>query len=274
MKIIFYSLIALILAGCGSGTFVTKIIRIKGSDTMLQMTEMLAEVYMEENPGISIYVEGGGTGSGINALINNTVDICTASRRLNSDEVKSLAEKHGTLGIYYLVAKDALSIYVNPDNPVQDFKLDELQAIFSGKIKSWKELGGNDSPISLIIRPPNSGTNKYFKDLVLKEESYSKNVTVKGTSNEIINEIKNNKDAIGYGGIGYNGGILHAKVEGITPTEKNAREDIYPITRYLHFFVLDSPEKNIKNFLDWVLSPEGQNIVKKSGYIPLWQKTF
>jgi phosphate transport system substrate-binding protein len=172
-------------------------IKIVGSDTMLELTSNLAEQYMKENSGISIIVEGGGTGTGINALIKNQTDICTASRNLKPDEAKLLADYYGSLGLVFLIAKDALSIYVNPKNNISSLTQSELKKIFTGEIKNWKVLGGKDSSIVPIIRNPNSGTYLYFKDHVLEGEDYSDNSETKPTTKDIIKFIEKNENAIG-----------------------------------------------------------------------------
>jgi phosphate transport system substrate-binding protein len=205
-------------------------------------------------------------------LINGETDICTASRNLQPQEVKLLAEQYSAIGIEFLVAKDALSIYVNPENPVKNFTLDQLKQIFTGLINNWQKLGGNNESILPVIRPANSGTHFYFKEHVLEGEEYCNSAVVRNTTNDVINEVLKNKNAIGYGGIGYGRQIIHAKVGGTAPTEENVRNDSYPIIRYLHFYTLNTPEGNIKNFIDWVLSSEGQEIVERSGYIPLWKQ--
>ncbi|MFO7445366.1 MAG: phosphate ABC transporter substrate-binding protein [Ignavibacteriaceae bacterium] len=249
-------------------------IRIKGSDTMLYLTKNLAEEYMRSFPGISVYVEGGGTASGIRSLINDEINILTASRTLKADEVKILAEQYGAIGISFNIARDALSIYINPENPVKDFTLEQLEDIFTCRINNWYAIGGDDSAVIPVIRSPNSGTYLYFKEHVLNNMEYCSNAIVKATTEGIIDEISKNKYAAGYGGIGYGGGTVHAKVNGIEPSEENVRNDSYPISRYLYFYTLNTPEDHIRDFINWVMGPEGQRIVKQSGYISLFEITF
>jgi phosphate transport system substrate-binding protein len=264
-------LLVLIIAGCSPKPIELAAIRIKGSDTMLKLTENLAEAYMTNHPGISIYVEGGGTSEGVKALIRGTVDITTASRNLLPEEAKLLAEYYGTLGIVFLVAKDALSIYIHPDNPVKNLSIDQLKKIYRCEITNWKELYGKDAPIIPVTRNPNSGTHLYLKEHILDGEEYCENLIVEPTTRSVIEFISENTNAIGYGGISYKEKILHSKIEGIEPSKKNAQNDSYPITRYLHFFTTKEPSGAIKDFIDWVLTPEGQKIVDQSGFIPLWE---
>lgn len=270
------SLLVFILAltfypGCSVKTGEVAMITIKGSDSMLQLTENLAEEYMKLNPGISIYVYGGGTSVGVRALIRNEIDICTASRNLKPEEAKDLADYYGTVGLFYLVAKDALCIYVNPYNPVKNLTLDQLKKIFECKITNWKELGGKDQQIIPLIRNLNSGTHFYFQDHVLGGDEYCPEVVTAPNTKSVIEYVENNEGAIGYGSIGYKGKILDAKIEGIEPSEKTVQNDTYPITRYLHFYTTQIPKGAVKEFVDWVLSPVGQRIVKQSGFIPLWE---
>jgi phosphate transport system substrate-binding protein len=245
-----------------------------GSDSMLDLSENLAEVYMKNNPGISIYVYGGGTSKGVNALINGETDICTASRNLKPDEAKTLAEYYGTIGLFFLVAKDALSIYSNPKNTVKDLTTEQLKGIFSCEIKNWKELGGNDVRIIPVIRNPNSGTHYFFKEHILSGSEYCKDVVVESTTANVIEYVEANENAIGYGGMSFKGNVTNLKINGVEPSEKNAQNDTYPLTRYLHFFTSSVPKGAVKDFIDWVLSPAGQAIIKNSGYIPLWEIPF
>ena len=267
--IILFSII--LISSCSFKPTEKKEIIIIGSDTMLELTSNLAEEYMKQNIGISVSVSGGGTATGIKALINNQTDICTASRNLKPDEAKLLADYYGSLGLVFLIAKDALSIYVNPKNDVKDLTQSELKKIFTGEITNWNALGDKNSAIIPIIRNPNSGTYLYFKEHVLEGEEYTDNAKVESTTKEIVKSVEENEDAIGYGGMGYKGNVIHAKINGVEPTENNVRNDAYSIIRYLHFFTSKTPGGEVKKFIDWVLSPAGQSIVRKSGFIPLWE---
>jgi phosphate transport system substrate-binding protein len=257
--------------GCSVKPVEVAIITIKGSDSMLQLTENLAEEYMKLNPGISIYVYGGGTSEGVRALIRNEIDICTASRNLKPEEAKDLADYYGTVGLFYLVAKDALCVYINPANHVNNLSTTQLRQIFECEITNWSELGGSAQKIVPVIRNINSGTHFYFKEHVLEGEEYCSEAVIEATTRGIIEFIENNQGAIGYGSIGYKGDISYARIDGIEPSERTAQNDTYPITRYLHFFTSKAPKGSVKEFIDWVLSPQGQRVVKQSGFIPLWE---
>lgn len=264
-------LLLLIFVSCSSLRTANRV-KIMGSDTMLYLMELLAKEYMMSHPDDVIYIEGGGSATGVNALINGEVDICTASRKLNPDEIMRLTNKYGSVGISYLIAKDALCVYVHPENPVHDFSKNTLKDIFTCKITNWKDLGGRNAPITVYIRNINSGTYHYFKQHVLDGDEYCTNLTVKSTTKGMVEDILQNPDAIGYGGIGYGKDAKYASINGAAPTEANVRSDVYPITRYLHFYTLNEATGAVKRFIGWVLSSEGQNVISKSGYIPLWEK--
>ncbi|MFH0736172.1 MAG: phosphate ABC transporter substrate-binding protein [bacterium] len=269
--------ILILLAGCTTAP-ITKpqVIKIKGSDTMFNLTLLLAEEYMKNNANVSIYVEGGGSTEGITALIQGQIDISTASRLPSGTETKLLADYYGSVGMFYLIAKDGITIYLNHKNKIKNISHQNLQQIFTGKFTNWSQLGGDNSAIIPVTRPPNSGTFLYLKEHILEGSEFSAAAIVKYTTKGVIEEVSDNVFAIGYGGIGFknNDDIFRVFVDGIAPTEENVRNDTYPLTRYLHFFTTRTPEGAVKNFIDWVLSPAGQIIIKKAGFIPLWEISF
>ncbi len=246
-----------------------QIIRLKGSDTMMILASRWAEEYMKLHPSISVYVEGVGTESGIKALINGDVDICLASRPMRPAEVKLLAERFGKIGMSFLVAKDALSIYLHPANPVKNLSTVQLKKIFRGEIQNWHEVGGIDAPIKIYIRPPNSGTYLYFKEHVLDGEAYTSNVQNFLTTRALVEAIALNSDAIGFGGVAYGPRIKHCKINGIDASIENIQKDTYPIIRYLYLYTVDTPVGPIKALIDWILR-DGQKIVTEVGYVSLW----
>jgi len=269
--ILFYLVIFLTLNSCSFQLNQKNVVRIVGSDTMFELTSLLAEEFMKEHSNISIYIKGGGTAEGIKSLIKNECEICSASRNLKPDEAKELAEYYGSLGLVFLIAKDALSIYLNKDNNVKCLTSSQLKNIYKGEIKNWKELGGADTLISVVTRNPNSGTYLYFKDHILEGENYMSDAIIKSTTKDVVKFVAENVNAIGYGGMSYAQNIIHSTIDGVEPNEINVRNDTYPITRYLHFFTTKTPGGAEKKFIDWVLSPKGQRIVRKAGFIPLWE---
>lgn len=246
------------------------VLRIKGSDTMQILMHNLAKEFMTTHPGISIRVEGGGTASGVNALIEGTIEICSASRLLKAEEISRIAEKYRSVGVYSIIAKDALSVYVHPANPVKNLTLKQLKQIFTGEISSWAEVGGTDSEIHLVIRPPNSGTNSYFREHVLENAPYSPQAMIIPTTQQIVATIMQDSLAIGYGGIAFGPAEIHCQVNGINPSIDNVRYDLYPISRYLYLYTLQKPKGLAREFIDWTISLEGQRIIQQTGFISLW----
>ncbi|MGH7598403.1 MAG: phosphate ABC transporter substrate-binding protein [bacterium] len=262
------------LYGCSSTRSVSTIapvIRIKGSDTMVILAQRWAEEYMKQHTGIAVYVEGGGTATGIEALIKDEIEICTASRPLQPGEVRRLAQQQQNVGMAFRVAKDGLSIYLHPENPIRDLRLEQVKDIYTGKIKNWREAGGKDEPLVAFSRAPSSGTYLYFQEHVLEGQPYGENVIVMPTTAAIVAEVEKNPRAIGYGGLAYGKNLVHCKINGASPTDESVREDKYPIARYLYFYTIKKPDTVVKSFIDWVLGKEGQRVVKEIDYIPLFE---
>lgn len=245
-------------------------IRIVGSDTMHILTSRWSEEYMRGRPTVSVYSESRGTELGIRAMTNGEAEICSASRPLRPQEARLLAQRYGKLGMGFLVAKDALSIYLHPDNPVKDLTLDQLRRIYLGEITNWSAVGGYNESIRVLIRPPNSGTHQYFREHVMGGAQYSEFAQIIPTTNGMVKTVSENREAIGYGGIAYGPKKIHCRIEGVEPSEENVRNDTYPIIRYLYLYTVDTPQGEAKSFIDWVLK-EGQKTVRDVGYVPLWE---
>lgn len=238
---------------------------------MIIVVSRWTEEYMQSHTNVSIYADGTGSAEGIKALINGETDIATSSRPMLPFEIRLLAEKHKKLGVVFRVAKDALSIYLNQANPVRDLTLDQVRGIFTGKIKNWNEIIPDfDKPIMVIIRPPSSGTYLYFKEHVLNDDSYLLNAVTVPTTMSVVESVFTHPNAIGYGGTAYGGEVIHCRINGIQPTVENVHTDRYPIARYLYLMTIDTPTGAVKDFIDWIISPAGQSIVAKSGFIPLF----
>ncbi len=254
-------------------------ITIKGSDTMVILAQRWAEVYMGKNKDVSIQVTGGGSGTGIAALINNTTDLANASRPIK-DKEKEKIEEGGRKLIEIPVALDALSVYVNSQNPLNEIDIETLKLIFTGQIQNWKELGWDDKKIKIYSRENNSGTYLYFKEHVLGNENFSPYAQYMPGTASLLNAVKKDKYGIGYGGIGYLKGAKSLKVSSkkgepaVEPTMENALSGKYPLSRYLYIYVTDDKLKdpNIKKYILWILSDEGQKIVDNIGYYPLSKK--
>lgn len=248
----------------------------KGSDTMVILAQKWAEEYMKKNPNVKIQVTGGGSGTGFAALQNQTTHLCNASRKIRAKEIQACLAAFGKRPTEYKVALDGLSVYVNEDNPINEITLEQLELIFTGKIKNWKEVGGSDAPIIVYSRENSSGTYEFFKEHVLKGKDFvSSAQTMPGTA-ALIQAIAKDKNGIGYGGAAYGKGIKHLKVKrdasspAVEPTEENVINGTYPIWRYLYIYVNPDLDKGeIAKYLKWIKSDEGQAIVKEIGYYPL-----
>jgi len=250
-------------------------ITVKGSDTMVILGQRWAESYMNSHPGSVIQVTGGGSGTGIAALINGTTDICQASRPMKDDEKRKLRDRYQTMGTEIPVAKDGLSIYVHEANPVQSLSLAQLKQVYTGQVTNWKALGGGDAPIILYGRENNSGTYVYFKDNVLLGADYSARVqTLPGTA-AVVNAVGRDPNGIGYGGAAYGKGVRECAVKkdagspAIMPNAATVQDGSYPITRLLYFYTRTKPAGPVEQFVDWVLSAEGQKLATQVGYFPV-----
>jgi phosphate transport system substrate-binding protein len=250
-------------------------VTIKGSDTMVILGQRWAEEFMKKHPATTLQVTGGGSGTGISALINGTTDICQASRSMSSAEQEKLRERYSTTGVEIPVARDGLSVYVSASNPVAELSMDQLKLIFTGKITGWKELGGPDAKIVLYSRENSSGTYVFFKEHVLKNADYSVRAqTMPGTA-AVVNAVAKEKFGIGYGGAAYAKGIKILKIKkdastpGVLPELAKVQDGSYPLSRPLFFYLRNKPAGESKTFVDWVLSGEGQAVVTKVGYFPV-----
>lgn len=268
--------ISVILLMCTLGLTLKAIkITSKGSDTMVILAQRWAEVYMAKHPGTTIQVTGGGSGTGISALINGTTDICNSSRPIKPSERQKLREKYGSGGVEVKCAIDGLSIYVHESNPVEALAVQQVKDIYTGKISNWKEVGGPDASIILYSRENNSGTYVYFKDEILLGEDFSpKAQNMPGTA-AVVNAISNDKFGIGYGGVAYGKGIKDLKIKkdasspAYAPVMENIKTGDYPLSRFLFLYLRDRPTGELKNYVDWILSKEGQEVVATVGYIPI-----
>ncbi len=252
-----------------------EVITIKGSDTMVILAQRWAEVYMGKNLNVTVQVTGGGSGVGIAALINGTTDIANASRPMKKSEREKLKQRYNSLGVEIKAAKDGLSLYINEANPVNELSLQQIKDIYTSKITNWKEVGGQDKKIILYGRENSSGTYVYFKDNVLMGTDYSSTMqSLPGTA-AVVNAVAKDKNGVGFGGAAYGKGIKYVKVKkdanstAFEPTAENIKAGHYPITRYLYMYTKSKPTGALKNYIDWVLSPEGQELVSKVGYFPI-----
>ncbi|MBK8881070.1 MAG: phosphate ABC transporter substrate-binding protein [Bacteroidales bacterium] len=265
-------MLSMILVLSATGFSQSKI-TVKGSDTMVILAQKWAELYMKSNPSTVIQVTGGGSGVGITALINGTTDICNASRPMKQTEIEKLKARYNTLGVQIPCAKDGITIFLNEANKVQELSIKQLSDIYQGKIRNWKELGGNDAEIRLYGRENSSGTYTYFHDEVVNGDYAASVQTLPGTA-AVVNAVKKDVNGIGYGGAAYAQGVKHAKVKkddkspAILPTPESIGKGEYPITRFLYMYLRNRPTGDTKKYVDWILSAEGQMIVTEVGYFP------
>lgn len=249
--------------------------KIKGSDTVLPLTQKEAEVYMKQHPGSSIMVTGGGSGVGIAAILNGTTDIAQSSRKMKMDE-KMKMQDAGKAFKETIIAYDALAVIVNTANKVEQMTREQIEGIFTGKITNWKEVGGEDLKIVVYSRETSSGTYEFFKEHVLNKKNFAPSALLMPATGAIVQSVSQTKGAIGYVGLAY----LESDVKAlrvsydqgktyVNPNVENAMNKSYPISRPLYYYYLNATEKSIQPFIDFILSAEGQKIVKEVGYVPV-----
>ncbi|MCI0449472.1 MAG: phosphate ABC transporter substrate-binding protein [Chlorobi bacterium] len=280
-KLVFFTLILAVFAvGCGKkdkqSSQNKKSITIKGSDTMVHLMSSLAEAYMRKNQGEQISVTGGGSGTGIAALINQTTDICASSRDMQQKE-KDQAKGKGINVVEKVIAYDGLAVIVNPGNPLNELTMEQIKKIFTGAYKNWKEVGGPDQPISVLSRESNSGTYVFFQEHVLLKENFAPTVKLMPASSAIAQSVGQDKWSIGYLGLGYtkegNVKVLNVKKDenspAVTPNHATVLDKSYSIARPLFLIFNGEPQGINAAFLDFALTPEGQKIVEETGYVTL-----
>ncbi|HEX7150568.1 MAG TPA: phosphate ABC transporter substrate-binding protein [Thermoanaerobaculia bacterium] len=254
--------------------FAQKPVTIRGSDTMVIMNARLAEAYMRNNPA-QIQVTGGGSGVGLAALINGTTDIAASSRPMRTSEKDKLKQRFNALPAEIAIARDGLAVYLHERNPLKELTLAQIRDIYTGRVTNWKQVGGNDATIVIYSRENSSGTYVYFKENVLLNKDFSPRAqTLQGTA-AVVNAVSKDPNGIGYGGAAYAKGIRFAAVKkdeksaGYTPTQEAVRAGQYPITRFLYLYLRTAPKGDMKKFVDFALSPAGQQIVSQVGYFPV-----
>lgn len=263
-------------------------ITVKGSDTMVILGQRWAEVYMKSRPGVAIQVTGGGSGTGIAALLNGTTDLANSSRPIKKKESDAAKRKTGVEPVEFKVAMDGLAAVVNAQNPVKSLTMRQIGMIYTGRFNNWKEVGGPNMKIIRYCRESNSGTYVFFKEHVLGNRDYAADCqTLPGTS-AVAEAVSRDKAGIGYGGVAYFAKRAETKIlsvsekagePGVSPLKPDKSinfeavwDGSYPIARYLNVYTPGQPKGEIKAYLDWILSPAGQEIAAKVGYIPLKSK--
>lgn len=256
-------------------------LQIKGSDTMVNLVQAWVEEFMAADTGSFVAVTGGGSGTGFAALINDSCDIAMTSRSIKTEEIR-LAEAKGIHPKEYKVALDGLVAVVNPKNPVSRLTMDQLAGIFTGKIRNWKEVGGQDAKIVVLSREVNSGTHVYFKEHVLaggdskSREEFSPDALLMPSSQAIADEVAQNPAAIGYYGMGYVGKSQRvlaiaqdADSEFVSPEVENVVSGRYPISRPLFLYTNGEPQGKVKEIIDFIFSEQGQSLVSTVDFVPI-----
>ncbi len=249
------------------------VLTIKGSDTMVILVQRWTEMFPDKSK-VQFQVTGGGSGTGISALINGTTDICSSSRPMKPSEVKQIREKYKYNGLEVRVARDGIAVYLNVNNPVQNLTIGQVKRVYTGEIVNWKELGGNDAKIVLYSRENNSGTYEFFKEHVLQKQDFAAQTQHMVGTGALVNAVAKDPNAIGFGGIAYASGVKPAALafnessRYVLPKEEEILSGNYPVSRLLYFYLKERPSGLAKEFIDWVISKKGQDVVNEVGYLP------
>ncbi|SJZ47403.1 phosphate transport system substrate-binding protein [Cetobacterium ceti] len=261
--------------GLSKSAMASRVVQMKGSDTILNVSQYLAEEYMLENKDARIAVTGGGSGVGIASLINGTGDIGMASRNIKSKEIEMAKEK-GIDIKEVVIGFDGITIIENKNNPVKNISSKDLGKIFRGEITNWKEIGGNDAPIVVLSRDSSSGTHEFFKEHIVRNnnpkgtEEYGIKTLYMPSNEAIKQEVETNVNAIGYIGMGYvDKNVKSINVDNIEPNVSNVSSKKYPIAREIYWYVKKEDNKTVNGLVNYALSKDGQEIVKEEGFVPI-----
>jgi len=269
MRIVVVSIMCIAFIGAGAAVAGETIV-VKGSTTVLPVAQATAEAYMKANPDVNISLSGGGSGNGIKALVDKSTDIANASRFIKDKEIK-MAQEKGVFPVPHRVAIDAIVPVVHPANTVSDLTIEQMSLIYQGKITNWKEVGGMDKKIAVVSRDTSSGTYEVWYEKVLHKAKVTPRAQLQASNGAVVQTVSKNKYAVGYIGLGYmTKGVKALKVNGIEATVASALSGEYPIARPLFMFTNGWPKGTVSNFINFVLSKDGQKIVVTEGYIPLF----
>lgn len=274
--ILLIAVLVLAASGCTdrNTTDAASSVLVKGSDTVLPLSQAVAEEYMILNPDSDVTIIGGGSGVGITALIDGDTDIAMASREMKDAEISN-AKLKGVEPIETTIAHDGIAVIVNPANPVNRLTFAQVRGIFNGTISNWKEVGGSDIQITVISRDSSSGTYEYFKEHVLAGDNFRQDALTQAATGAIVQSVSQNKGAVGYVGIAYlnpSTKAVELSMDGTNfaiPTVANVKSGEYPLARALYYYTNGQPEGAVADFMDYVLSAQGQAVVEDAGYIPV-----
>jgi phosphate transport system substrate-binding protein len=273
-------LLAALLVMLATSVGARTLIQNKGSDTLVNVAQAWAEAYQSVNPDVAVAVSGGGSGTGIAAMINGTVDIANASRKMKDKEL-TMAQKRGQNPVEHVVGYDALAVYLHKDNPASTLTIEQLADIYGrkGKARKWSDLGvtvpGCKDEIVVVSRQNNSGTYAYFKKAVLGKDKFKNGTLDMHGSKDVVDLVEKTPCAIGYSGLAY--ATDHVQMACISkdgqpcvsPSVETAGDGSYPIARPLMMYTNGEPQGEIKVYMDWIMSDEGQCIILKKGYAPV-----
>lgn len=275
-----FLLVALVSTGCRTGG-TSKSIQVTGSDTMVILSRAWAQDFMNKNPDIQLRVDGGGSSVGIQALMNGTADVANSSRGIKDEEIQQ-AKDNGFTPKETIIGYDGIVVAVNPKNPISQLTIDQLSDIFAGKITDWKQIGGKEGQIVLLSRETSSGTYEFLKEHVLNKGDskggvdFAASTSLLNNSSQIVDQIANNINALGYFGMGYTSkSIKEIKVAKDkkdpyqAPTVSNIKTKKYTISRPLQVYTKGEPTGNIKKYIAYLLGTDGQKLVRKAGFVPL-----
>jgi len=252
-----------------SGAALADNIVIKGSTTVLPIAQVALDAYMKANPGVNVSLSGGGSGEGIKALIDKTTDIANSSREIKAKEMEQ-AKAKGINPTETIVAYDGIVPVVNPKNKVKDLTVDQLSQIYQGKIKNWKDVGGDDLKIVVISRDSSSGTFEAWGELVLNKAKVLPQAQLQASNGAIVQAISKNRYAIGYVGLGYlNKSIKALTVNGVKASPETCITKAYPVSRPLYMYTDGEPKGEAAKFIKFILSPAGQKLAEKEGFVPV-----
>jgi len=260
-------------SGCLGQNSADKNVVVSGSTSVLPPAQVLSEEYMKKNNETIISVKGGGSGTGIAELIDSTNDIAMSSRKIKDTEVSN-AKAKGIDPVEHIIAKDGISVVINPSNPVTTLTLEQLQKIYSGEIKNWKEVGGADAEIAAIARDSSSGTQEFFKEAVMKDVEFRNDLITQSATGAVTLEVSQNTKAIGFIGAAYQNEniktvLIDAGAGAISPTEENILSETYPLSRALYLYTAQDPNPEAAKFIEYIMSDEGQKIIRETGYAPI-----
>jgi phosphate transport system substrate-binding protein len=248
---------------------------IKGSDTMVLLAQWWAENYMKSHPYLIIQVNGGGSGTGIAALINGTTDICQSSRPIKEQERAAFRTKYQRDVVEIKVALDAIGVYVNEANPALELSLSQVRDIYTGRITDWREVGGAPARIILYSRENNSGTYEFFKEHVLGNADFALRAQTLSGNAAVVSAVSKDRNGVGYGGVAFAKGVKTLAIKkdaasaAVAPDFAHVADGSYPISRFLYWYLPNEPGGEIERLVDWATSEEGQALVKEVGYFPI-----